>query len=384
MSYPELWAPLKVSFLQSLTPGHKFAHMRIQAFENQTELACVITSNVPKEGFRPSLDYNITVSSSLEGGVGHLIKASAGQFHTLRYGFQEAAFTDKSERQSHVTWAWRSPAVDEAVVVGHYALCATAYGGHAFVATALDLAREGTPATPCSVGESAPATEACLCSSRFPGAAVCPAGFCCWSHGVCLECKPRIGPNWSLWLHSFFALSASGLVLSFSTTFDLVGKMQIVDAIQKKTACFVQLLGLVSAFFYVQARDGWRQHFTVGRAAHNLLGLAAVASSIVTVCARFHGPPNSSHQVRKKPRLFVWCTSAAFSVVAVCTGISGAAFLDSHGHLVAVSSVGACVFLGCALIWQLIMWRCHARSRRNADLHFLDAGTSNDQPINVT
>lgn len=202
LSYPELWASLRISFLQSLSPGDKFGHMSIRAFENQTGLACVIASNVPKEGFSPSTDYNITVSSSLEGGVGHLIVASSGQFYTLQHGLQTATFTDRSERQSHVTWVWRSPAADEvaAVVVGLYAVCATAFGGQAYVATSLDLTWEGAPAKPCSMGESNPDTMACLCSSRFPGATVCPAGLCCRSHGVCSECKSRIVPNWSLWL----------------------------------------------------------------------------------------------------------------------------------------------------------------------------------------
>jgi hypothetical protein len=141
-------------------------------------------------------------------------------------------------------------------------------------------------------------------------------------------------------------------------------------------------LGLVCAVFYVQLRDGWWHHFEVGRAAHNLLGLAAVASSVCFIVARFQGPPNASQP--SKMRCFGWCISATIGTVAVCTGISAAALLDGHGHLVAVSIVGAGVCLGAALIWQLIMWRHSVMSRRNAELYLCDARNSNNQIVAAT
>eukprot|EP00927_Polykrikos_kofoidii_P003684 TRINITY_DN11486_c0_g1_i3.p1 TRINITY_DN11486_c0_g1~~TRINITY_DN11486_c0_g1_i3.p1 ORF type:complete len:202 (+),score=18.14 TRINITY_DN11486_c0_g1_i3:80-607(+) len=136
-AYPSYWVASEPDVFKPLKPGGPFGHMGIDRFEEANGDACRVSCGVPVEGYAPSTDYIITMSSSVPVGV--VLKTTSGQFQSADFRSQRGVCT-RHGRGVHITnqtWTWKSPADTSEVTI--YAVCATDFAGKAFVAQSVKL-----------------------------------------------------------------------------------------------------------------------------------------------------------------------------------------------------------------------------------------------------
>eukprot|EP00927_Polykrikos_kofoidii_P003683 TRINITY_DN11486_c0_g1_i2.p1 TRINITY_DN11486_c0_g1~~TRINITY_DN11486_c0_g1_i2.p1 ORF type:complete len:200 (+),score=15.75 TRINITY_DN11486_c0_g1_i2:80-601(+) len=139
--YPSFWVNLEPEDFQPLKPGWTFGHMSIHRFEKVNGDACKVSCGVPVEGYAPSTDYIITMSSSVPVGV--VLKTTSGQFQPSDGKSDTAVCTGNGVHITNQTWTWKSPADTSEVTI--YAVCATGLAGKAYVAQPVKLTGKSHP-----------------------------------------------------------------------------------------------------------------------------------------------------------------------------------------------------------------------------------------------
>lgn len=147
VAYPDFYAQTPLADVEGFSAGGDWGVMGIAKFEEKTDGACEVTSNISPDGFAPSTNYTITITSSVEGGVAHIVWPSAGVFLDAAEGESAPAHTHTTDQFTAKEWIWTSPEAVDAVHM--YAICATQYSGKAyFVPHSLPAAPTPSPSPP--------------------------------------------------------------------------------------------------------------------------------------------------------------------------------------------------------------------------------------------
>ena len=137
-------------------------------------------------GFEADFPYNVSVESSEPVGVGHVLITSAGAFQQDLHR-PLAASTMYSERHTSKSWLWMSPNISSFNTF--FSVCATGYGGRAYVADAVTVFRTGQTQRVCSPSNTSAARADCHCLVLGGASDICKAGTCCWEDLQCRECS---------------------------------------------------------------------------------------------------------------------------------------------------------------------------------------------------
>jgi len=171
--------------------------MNLANFETDNKDECIISIDAPEDGYEANTKYHVTVSSTVQDGVGHLLVPTTGKFLG---GFPEfiTASTQGSQRFQTKTWEWTSDSQDRLQILG---ICAggreepiRGYATKAWVAPTLEVYKKGATKEKCSYSNSTAVDLACWCSAT--DTATCVVGSCCYVGGTCGECaKPTPTPT---------------------------------------------------------------------------------------------------------------------------------------------------------------------------------------------
>ena len=152
-----------------------------------------------KSGFDTNAPYAISVETLESKGVGHVVIASAGAFQQDPWR-PSAASTKYSERHVLKSWQWMSP--NESNSSSFFAVCATGYGGRAYVADALTVFKSGLSQQVCNPNNATAVTADCHCFGSGTGPSeptavdICTSGTCCWEDFRCRECSRLVPGSW--------------------------------------------------------------------------------------------------------------------------------------------------------------------------------------------
>ena len=175
-------------------------------------------------------------------GVGHVLIASAGAFEQdpLR---PLAVSTMYAEKHASKSWNWTSP--NSSIFGTFAAVCATGYGGRAYVAEAVTVFKHGHPQHACKPSNSSATQSDCYCFGVDEDPAylnVCTTGRCCWEDWHCRDCSP-VAPRRRLTVIS----AVHGLLTSTGVALQLYVLLREVPHLQHRYVVVSWLLQLIGS-----------------------------------------------------------------------------------------------------------------------------------------
>lgn len=164
--------------------------MNITRFETGPTDACNVSTNVPASGYMPNRTYEVTVSTSVPGGVGHVLIPSKGEFVEAD-AFDTAVYTESTHKFVSKTWTWKSPR--NAARAQLFGVCASGYQAKAYLASMVQVIEDGAPTLEsCSISNSTALGKPCWCADS--DTTWCEAGLCCWPDFSCRTCTTQPEP----------------------------------------------------------------------------------------------------------------------------------------------------------------------------------------------
>eukprot|EP00405_Crypthecodinium_cohnii_P009333 CAMPEP_0206432498 /NCGR_PEP_ID=MMETSP0324_2-20121206/7976_1 /ASSEMBLY_ACC=CAM_ASM_000836 /TAXON_ID=2866 /ORGANISM="Crypthecodinium cohnii, Strain Seligo" /LENGTH=423 /DNA_ID=CAMNT_0053898589 /DNA_START=293 /DNA_END=1564 /DNA_ORIENTATION=- len=194
--------------MRMLRPGGPFGPMQIPLFSNESGGPCQISSDIPDEGFSSNTKYNISVSSTVDGGVGLILYPSVGDFEEPTIAGYRPVCTGDNLKVAGQSWVWASP--DEKPVVDvaeFFAACSSGRHEESWAALPLVVKRKGfEPQESCNVSRREPQRRICSCGAKQT---TCAWGLCCWPDGECKSCDSGadgFSPTTWFWFHAILML----------------------------------------------------------------------------------------------------------------------------------------------------------------------------------
>lgn len=300
--------------LRGIKPGDIFfggqaTKMHIANFEPEYDDNCVIVPEIPESGFDDGKKYSISVTSTADGGVGHAIFTSAGEFDnedqedTYLYEKTRMSVATGWKKHASLTWRWSSASVIQAEF---YAICSDGDYKKAWLARPVIVNMTGAPTTPCSTGDE-PLASPCLCPDV--SAAICGTGRCCFENNTCGDCgrTPSPPPFTTatpalVWLHSSLMVLAWACCMPIGVAFArnrqrMGGWFPLHSGLQKVGFTF-QLAGLVTIIVYLNQQG--LPHFSGPGEPHMITGIILIVlSSVQVLLALFrpHQEPQTAWRV---------------------------------------------------------------------------------------